>query len=126
MRLTSSMQPISTRRCPCSGSRPVVSVSNTISRIDVLCCESASSSRHCSNCVKDSTHLGTGGVKALRRIHYEIGAPALLRVRHLLGKDDLKLFQRHSRPLEHTSLLHLRRGRGNDHRIDALFTAGLE
>ena len=42
-RFTSSMQPISMRRSPCSGSRPVVSVSSTISRLTaatrVLCRE---------------------------------------------------------------------------------------
>src|SRR6266404_2046753 len=108
MRLTSSMQPISTNRCPWKGSSPVVSVSSTISRMSVFphaamggSDESPPPPGHCSNRVEDRTHVGPRRLEAARRIHDEIRAAALFVVRHLLGQDRFELFYGHAGAFEH-------------------------
>src|SRR5258707_15733199 len=111
MRLTSSMQPISTNRCPWKGSSPVVSVSSTISRMSMFPAsapaamggsdESPPPPGHCSNGVEDRTHIGARRLEAARRIHDEIRAAALFRVRHLLGQDRFELFHGHAGAFEH-------------------------
>src|SRR5262245_56370985 len=107
MRLTSSMQPISTSRCPWKGSSPVVSVSSTISRTSMFPHplpwpgESAPPLGHCSNRVKDRTHVGPRSLEAARRIHDEIRTAALFVVRYLLGQDRFELFHGHAGACEH-------------------------
>src|SRR5262252_7741393 len=107
MRLTSSMQPISTNRCPWKGSSPVVSVSSTISRTSTFppplprSRESPPPPGHCSNRVKDRTHVGPRRLEAARGIHDEIRAAALFVVRHLLGQDRFELFHGHAGAFEH-------------------------
>src|SRR6478752_10632539 len=94
MRLSISTQPISTRRSPRSGSRPVVSVSRTISRMiqeAVSGGESGSPLRHLNNLGQDVRDLGTHWVESVRRIHHEIGTLALFRVGCLLGDDGVEL-----------------------------------
>src|SRR5579862_8696505 len=95
MRLSNSTQPSSTSRCPCAGSRPVVSVSRTISRMLFLC-DSMPSFRHLSNPAEDFTHLHAHRVESARGIHHEIGAGALFRVRHLLGENRRKFVLAHA------------------------------
>src|SRR6516225_3107433 len=126
MPLTSSMQPISTSRWPATGSSPVVSVSSTISRNPCLLGESPATRRHCSNCIKNGTHLGTRVVDPARGVHDEISAPALLVIRHLLAENGLELLPGHSGARQHTGLLNLR-GRGCHHdRVYTPIASGLE
>src|SRR5437660_1569973 len=132
MRLTSSMQPTSTSRCPWKGSSPVVSVSSTISRIPRLQpapkekAESPAPFGHCSNGVENRTDLGAGGIEALRGIHDKIGAAAFFSVRHLLSEDRFELFHGHAGALERTHPLHLRGCRYHHHGIDPSVAAALE
>src|SRR6516162_9048566 len=112
MRLTSSMQPISTNRCPWKGSSPVVSVSSTISRTSMFPHPLPRSDEspplgHCSNRVEDRTHVGPRRLEAARRIHDEIRAAALFVVRHLLGQDRFELFDSHAGAFEHARALDL-------------------
>src|SRR5271167_4664941 len=99
------MQPISTMRSPWKGSRPVVSVSKTISRIGFhssrrLCgSESAVPPRHCSDRPQDVAHLGAGMIETLRAIHDIVRAPAFFRIRHLFGHDGVEFLFGHARPL---------------------------
>ena len=89
------MQPISTSRWPCSGSRPVVSVSSTISRMASAPRSGESASAACgivATARKNRLHLGARGIESVRRIHHEIGAPALFGVRHLLGQQWRRAF----------------------------------
>src|SRR6516165_5714892 len=132
MRLTSSMQPISTNRCPWKGSSPVVSVSSTISRTSMFphplsrSDESPPPPGHCSNRVEDRTHVGPRCLEAARRIHDKIRAAALFIVRHLLGQDRFELFHGHAGAFEHARALHLGRRRYHHHRVDSFFSAGLK
>src|SRR5665811_6032 len=124
------MQPTSTRRWPWLGSRPVVSVSRTISRMFCSLLQRARESPppfwHCSNAGEDFTHLGAGVRETLRRIHHEIGAPPLFIIRHLVGHDGGELLLAHARPPEGALALHISRRRYHHHRVAALIGAGLE
>src|SRR3977135_321328 len=109
------MQPISTMRWPCSGSSPVVSVSNIISRIaipnpataETTFAESLSTTWHCSNRGKHRTHLCARRLGPLRGVHHKIGAAALLGVRHLLGKDCCAVLRGHAGTCHYSLYLHL-------------------
>src|SRR5579872_4097543 len=122
------MQPSSTSRWPWAGSRPVVSVSRTISRILVYRCrrpreggdpviaalivltgcpprghdryDSAPPFRHCSDTRQNITHLRARILETFRCIHHEIGAPALFGVRYLLGKNGGEFLFAHAGALE--------------------------
>ena len=64
----SSTAPISTMRWPCAGSRPVVSVSRTISRMRLF--------RFARQPGDNITNLGARMIESLRTVHNEIGAPS--------------------------------------------------
>src|SRR5712692_4678237 len=100
MQLMSSIQPISTTRWPRKGSRPVVSVSSTISRM-VL--PRAFGLREGS---QNRSHLLARRREAAGRVDHEIGAFALFRIRHLLRDNGAKFLFRHARACEHAFLLH--------------------
>src|SRR6516164_4322295 len=102
MRLSNSMQPISTKRCPCTGSRPVVSVSRTISRIKVSFAGESilSPFHHCANALENITHLRASVLETFRGIHYKIGARALLSVGNLVGHNGGELLLTHAGPLD--------------------------
>src|SRR6267154_5270748 len=97
MRLKISTQPISTSRSPRSGSRPVVSVSRTISRISCnrTYDESGSSLRHLSSLIENVPDSRTHRVEAVRSINHEIRTFALFGVGQLPGQDRLELFPGH-------------------------------
>src|SRR5580704_11879309 len=94
MRLKISTQPISTSRSPRNGSRPVVSVSSTISRINS--CpgndESGSPLRHLSSLLQNVPDPCAYRLKTIGCIHHEIGAGALFRVGQLPREDGVELF----------------------------------
>src|SRR5262249_35531990 len=98
MRLNSSTQPTSTSRSPRKGSRPVVSVSRTISRISLgpgISGESAPPPRHLNDLIQNVADTRPHGVKPVRSIHHEIGPLALLGVRQLPGEKSVELFTGH-------------------------------
>src|SRR3954468_18796549 len=94
------MPPISTRRCPSPGSRPVVSVSRTISRISLR------SAGPAGDRAQDSTDPALGMSKAEARLDEKMRAPTLLRIGHLLCEYCLEFFLRHARPGEGAPPLH--------------------
>src|SRR4051812_27700284 len=120
MRLSSSTQPTSTIRSPLFGSRPVVSVSRTISRMDALF-----PIRWRRDNLQDITHLRTGVIETLRGIHHEIGTAAFFCVRYLLGDDGLELLFRHSGPRQSALTLHPGRRRYHHDGIASPFAPGL-
>src|SRR5262249_21167476 len=120
------MQPSSTRRWPWPGSRPVVSVSTTISRICLPAVESFLPLRHCSNADKNITHLSARSVKTLRCIHHEIRASSFFRVRHLFGKYRGEFLFGHARARENAGPLHSGRRRDHDDRVATFFPASLK
>src|ERR1700732_1612007 len=97
MRLKISTQPISTRRSPRNGSRPVVSVSRMISRMEdgPEIDESGSSLRHLSSLVQNVPDSRPHRIKAVRGIHDKIRAFALFDVRQLARQDGAKPFDTH-------------------------------
>src|SRR5262245_1879626 len=110
IRLNSSMQPSSTRRSPRIGSRPVVSVSRTISRM-VWWLESGESgppSGHFSNLGQDVLDLRADGIKPVRGIHDEIRALALLHIGHLTRNNGIELFGIHGATRQHPLALQFR------------------
>ncbi len=142
MRLTSSMQPISISRSPPFGLRPVVSVSRMISRMRV------SDRPQDSRIARVKRRLPSGArrpspgrprnsamtassaawlvVDVAARVHNEIGARALFRIRHLARQQLVELFRRHPGPLQQAGALHLGRGADDDRHVDQLVGAGLE
>src|SRR5438067_13386750 len=128
MRLKISIQPISTSRSPRSGSRPVVSVSRTISRISCnrTFDESGSSLRHLSSLIENVPDSRTHRVEAVRSIHHEIRTFALFGVRQLPRQDGVELLDSHIVARQDSLPLNFRRGRDHDHRIDAFLAAGLK
>src|SRR5580693_3362790 len=102
MWLSNSKQAISMMRCPSLGSRPVVSVSRTISRIRLPPCLRAAA-----KLFRDPTHFRESVVQTLVRLNHEIGFCTLFGVRDLAGMDGLELFHRHARTLQYTHALHL-------------------
>src|SRR3546814_9964199 len=94
---TSSTQPISTSLCPVSGSRPVVSVSSTISRMP------PTPSLHFAppNPLHDPHHRPSRQPATEPRRYDEIGTATLLRIRHLLAADRFELLARHAGSRQH-------------------------
>src|SRR5215475_6636714 len=109
MRLNSSMQPTSTRRSPRIGSRPVVSVSRTISRMDwwLESGESGPPFRHFNNLGQDVLDLRADRIKPVRGIHDEIRALALLRIGHLPRNNGIELFGIHGAARQHPLALQI-------------------
>src|SRR6266403_5345357 len=98
MRLKISMQPISTRRSPRKGSRPVVSVSRTISRMNLpepVISESGPPPRHLNNLGQNVLDPRAHGVETVGGIHHEIRTLALFGIGHLPRQDGIELFARH-------------------------------
>src|SRR5580700_11805819 len=146
MPLMSSTQPISTTRCPANGSRPVVSVSSTISRMPTLrggpfgpparpMCrrraaaiphESPSPSRIFMHKPQNVAYLRASIVELLRAIHDKVGAPAFLGIRHLLGEKRGELVLGHPRAAEDALALQLGRRRHHDDGVAAPLASGLE
>src|SRR5437660_10960942 len=91
MRLNSSTQPISTTRSPVSGSRPVVSVSSTISRIERSGPRITPPARHSSDRAQNAMDLRPGGIEGARAIHYEMRAAAFFLVGGLLRVSRVEL-----------------------------------
>src|SRR5580692_7709269 len=127
MRLKISTQPISTSRSPRSGSRPVVSVSRTISRMgwQTERDESGSTPRHLNSLVQNVPDSRAHRIKAVRRIHYEIRAFALFGVGQLPRQDGVKLFAGHVVARQDSLALNFRGAGDDDHRIDAFLAPGL-
>src|SRR5689334_3775194 len=119
------MHPSSTSRWPWAGSRPVVSVSRTISRM--LCAvESVTPFWHFSYSRKNFTYLRTCRIESFRCIHDEIRAFSFFRVRHLVCRNPCQLLCSHAGTLENTRALNVFR-RGYDHHgVAAPITAGFE
>src|SRR5690348_12302125 len=128
MRLNSSIQPTSTRRSPRRGSRPVVSVSRTISRIrsrqlqhDLEKCEavfrkdhaqskisrgeSGPPPRHLNSLVENVADPRAHGIETVRGIHDEVGAPALFFIRYLPSQDGVEFFIVHRAPRQYALAL---------------------
>src|SRR3977135_4256874 len=97
MRLKISTQPISTSRSPRNGSRPVVSVSRMISRMNVEPgnSESGTSPRHFNSLVKNVPDSCAHRIEAVRGIHHEIRALAFFGVGQLSRQDGVELFAGH-------------------------------
>src|SRR3981081_2467489 len=98
MRLRISTQPISTSRSPRKGSRPVVSVSRTISRIDDKPQrvkgsngESGSPLRHLNSLAENVPDSCTHRIESVRGIHHEIRAPAFFGIGQLPRQDGIEL-----------------------------------
>src|SRR6516162_6847760 len=120
MRLKSSIQPTSTSRSPRKGSRPVVSVSRTISRISLetkISGESDPPPRHFNNLIQNVADTRPHGIKTMRSIHHEIGPLALLGIRQLPRKNSVELFAGHVFARQNSLALDFRRGRDDDHGI---------
>src|SRR5260221_11444652 len=126
------MQPISTMRWPSAGSSPVVSVSSTISRMSPP--SSRQSSSRCPPvyrllCAQHFDDLGEsaqGQAAAQTGRHDEIGAPALVATRHLLGEDGGKAGFAHPRSREDASALQEGRRADDDDGVAAPLAAALE
>src|SRR6266849_5291439 len=128
MRLKISTQPISTSRSSRSGSRPVVSVSRTISRISYnrTFDESGTSLRHLSSLIQHVPDSRAHGVETVRGIHHEIRTFALFGVRQLPRHDRVELFPGHVVAGKDSLALNFRRGRDHHYGVDAFLAAGLE
>src|ERR1700744_1895182 len=98
MKSSISRQAISTSRWPWVGSKPVVSVSRTISRamafhapvrgrISTGRAVAARSRLWIAHGGDDFGHLPAGRLQAAGGVDHEVGAGAFLGVRHLLGED---------------------------------------
>src|SRR5664279_3826654 len=121
MRLKISTQPISTSRSPRNGSRPVVSVSRTISRMTTnrKSGESDSPLRHLNNLGQNVPDSDAHGVKTVRGIHYEIRAPAFFGIGRLSRQDRIKHLGGHGASGQNALALNFRRRRHYHHSIDA-------
>src|SRR6516165_12104442 len=116
------MQAISTIRCPSCGSRPVVSVSKTISRISLSLSPPLSvytpalpsdrqplgtqESDDCAQSVQAQAPTQTGR-------HNKVGAPTFLTIRHLITQDRRQALFRYTGSSQHSLTLHQARC-GND------------
>src|ERR1700730_18448585 len=113
MWLTSSRQAISTIRWPSDGSRPVVSVSSTISRMlppPPRCRGSTAPVAPAATAppFKHSDDLGEapqGRAAAVTGRNDEIGAASLFGIRHLLCEDAGEPLGGHARPPQNPSAL---------------------
>src|ERR1700738_326946 len=126
MRLNSSMKPISTTRSPVSGSRPVVSVSSTISRIERSGPRITAPARHSSNGAQNAMDLRPRGIEAARAIHHEMRSAAFFLVGRLLGEDRVELALAHVGAGEHALALQLGGGRDHHHGVDPILRADPE
>ena len=130
-----STQAISISRWPPCGSRPVVSVSRTISRAMALQCACfgagfKAATRRQSGIAQggdDLAHLGAGGVQALAGVDHEVGPGALLGVGHLAGEDARRAWPRSCPGGPAPARAAPRPGaRDHHHRVDVALAAGLE
>src|SRR5690606_12613171 len=103
------MQPISTIRSPLWGSRPVVSVSNTISRMSGLSRRVARLASSGHYLLHEPRDLGSGLGKRCPRVDDVIGAAALFDIGHLQREDALEALGGHPRPRENAGTLYGRR-----------------
>src|SRR3990172_6621487 len=119
MWLTSSSMPTSTTRWPAPGSRPVVSVSRTISRMARLL-----PARRAEYAVDDAADLFKGILETAAGVDDEIGPPALLRIGNLAGHDGGKFGGCHPRTFEGPGLLQRLGRRDHHHLVDLGLAAG--
>src|SRR6516164_10587017 len=107
------MQAISTIRCPSCGSRPVVSVSKTISRISF----SPPLSVYTPALPSDRQPLGTQESDDRAQSvqtqaptqtgrHNKVGAPTFLTIRHLITQDRRQALFRYTGSSQHSLTLH--------------------
>src|ERR1700722_5609809 len=117
---TISTAPISSTRCPSAGSRPVVSVSSTISRM----ARSPSGQR------RGRAHeLGDDGARHLETtpcVDDEVSPAPFFGIRRLAGKNGLKLGLGHARARQRARALDGGRSADHDHEVNAGFSASLE
>src|SRR4029078_4522141 len=133
MRLKISMQPTSISRSPFFGSRPVVSVSRTISRIMSLSpgYQSATPQTLVSVAADrlqfsdDRIDLGVAVFAGAGGVHNEIGARALFRLRNLPRHDSFEFGLRHSGPLKGASALDVARGANDGPGIERTIATGV-
>src|ERR1700682_4525907 len=127
MRFKISTQPISTSRSPRSGSRPVVSVSRTISRMNYKAGkgESGSPPRHFNSLIQNVPNSCAHGIESMGSIHHEIRTFALFGVGQLPRQDSVELFAAHVVARQDSLALNFRRRRDHHHRVDAFLAAGL-
>src|SRR5262245_28203820 len=143
MRLRISTQPTSISRSPRRASRPVVSVSRTISR-SIAFPPNKTRTRWSSAGWASRPMLGIGlAATALQRfddfidlgcalgnraarVHNEIGVRPLLTVMQLAGQDLLELLERHAGAGQNALALHAGRGADHHHHIDATVPAAFQ
>src|ERR1700691_2413800 len=117
---TISTAPISSTRCPSAGSRPVVSVSRTTSRM------AGSTSRQRRGCAHE---LGNDGARHLELavcVDDEMGPAPLIGIRCLARKDGLEFGLGHARARKRARALDGGRSAYHDHEINTRFPTGLE
>src|SRR5436305_8995672 len=110
---TSSTPPISMMRWPSTGSRPVVSVSRTISRNRFVLWAARAQGGH------DLLHLREGMVQPLVGLNHEMRLCTLFCIRHLTGQDVVELVLGHARTTKHTRALNVCRSGHHHHRVHA-------
>src|SRR5258705_260285 len=128
MRFKISTQPISTSRSLLSGSRPVVSVSRTISRISTTARndESGSPPRHFNSLIENVPDSCAHGIESVGGIHHEIRAFAFFGVWQLPRQKGIEPFAGHAVARQDPLPLNFRARRDHHHRIDAFLAASLE
>ena len=121
MWFSSSTQPISISRSPFRQSRPVVSVSKTISRMTLVLVRFAagrktgasSLPRILSDAKASARRIAStsrsAAAKPAAGIDEEMRPPPLLRIRHLAGEERCEFLLRHARPGQDAGALHFRR-----------------
>src|ERR1700744_471473 len=114
------MPPISTRRWPSLGSRPVVSVSRTISRMSLR------SAGPAGNGAQPRADPARRMGKAEAGVDEEMRPLALFRIGHLLCNYRPEFFLRHARPGEHPLPLHRFERDDERDRIRLRLPAGFE
>src|SRR6185437_11159663 len=126
------MQASSIRRWPLSGSRPVVSVSRTISRAITPSLAPFARPRKALAPVRtlqfrdDGAHLLARMIEALAGVDDEMGAGALLLVGHLTGEDAVELGFAHPFARQDPLALHIGRRGDHDDGVHVSLAAGLE
>src|SRR5208282_5041976 len=117
------MQAISTMRWPSDGSKPVVSVSSTISRMNSVCSPGliAASAQSC----QAAGELAPGDGAAQPRGHGEIGAAALDLDGKLPGQDGLEPLLAHAGARQHPRALEKARRPQHRHRVATPIPPGL-
>src|SRR5271166_4212287 len=109
------MAPISSTRWPSAGRRPVVSVSNTISRMALL------ASLQACHGADEMAHLSLGPLGCAARIYDEMRAPTLVFVRELARKKCFKLGCGHTFASQRSRALDFRRRADHDDEVDLAF-----